>query len=86
MDSMPVTILGLIGGVLTTVSFLPQVVKTWRTRSVNDISLFMYALLSLGIIIWIIYGIIIGSMPIIAANAVTLVLTAIMLVFKIRYR
>lgn len=86
MDSMPVTLLGLIGGVLTTVSFLPQVVKTWRTRSVNDISLFMYALLSLGIIIWIIYGIIIGSMPIIAANAVTLILTAIMLIFKIRYR
>ncbi len=86
MDSMPVTLLGFIGGILTTVSFLPQVVKTWRTRSVNDISLFMYALLSLGIVIWIIYGIIIGSIPIIAANAVTLMLTAIMLVFKIRYR
>jgi MtN3 and saliva related transmembrane protein len=79
-------VLGLIGGALTTISFLPQVIKTWRTRSAKDVSLGMYSLLCAGIAIWIVYGVMIGSVPIIVANVITLALASIMLVFKIRYK
>lgn len=84
MDST--TLLGFIGGALTTISFLPQVIKTWRTRSTSDVSLWMFLLLCIGIIIWIIYGFLINSLPVIFANLISFILTSIILVFKIRYK
>ncbi len=79
-----VTALGLLAGALTTVAFVPQVVKTWRTRSTHDISLWMFSILVAGIIAWLLYGAIIGDLPLILANAVTLGLAGTILFFKIR--
>lgn len=84
MDS--ITILGLVGGTLTTVSFLPQVFKTWKSRSAKDVSLWMFLILSLGIVMWIIYGFLIGSIPVIAANIVSFVLVFTILILKIIFR
>ena len=79
------TLLGIVAGSLTTLAFIPQVVRTWRTRSTHDISLAMFLLFSTGLVLWLIYGALIGSWPIIIANTVTLVLALIIIVFKIRH-
>lgn len=84
MDS--ITLLGLVGGTLTTASFFPQVFKTWKTRSTKDVSLFMFVLLSVGITFWIAYGLKIGSVPVVAANSISLVMTLAMLAMKIRFK
>lgn len=80
------TLLGIAAGSLTTLAFLPQVIKTWRTRSTHDISLGMFLLFSTGLVLWLIYGVWIGSWPIIIANAITLVLALTILYFKLRYK
>jgi MtN3 and saliva related transmembrane protein len=77
---------GFLAGICTTASFLPQVVKAWKTRSTRDISLGMYLLLVLGIGLWLVHGVQIGSGPVVAANAVTLVLVLAMLYMKVRYK
>lgn len=79
------TVLGITAGTLTTISFLPQVVKTWRTRHTKDISAFMFALLLTGIALWFIYGIIKQDFPIIAANGTSLVLVSAILFLKIKH-
>jgi MtN3 and saliva related transmembrane protein len=73
MNSITSTI-GFIAAILTTVSFVPQVLKVWRTRSAKDISLGMYSLFTLGIATWLVYGVLIDSWPVILANLVTLIL------------
>jgi MtN3 and saliva related transmembrane protein len=78
--------LGLIAGALTTLAFIPQVIKTWKSRHTRDISLGMFAIFSVGVFLWLLYGIRIGAMPIILANGVTLVLALTILVFKLRYK
>ena len=84
-DMTLLDLLGLSAGFLTTISFVPQVVKIWRSKSAADISTSMFALFSLGLILWLIYGIYLQSMPIILANSVTLILTAIILILKYHY-
>ncbi len=79
-------LLGAIAGTLTTIAFVPQVVKTWRTRSTHDISLGMFALFSTGLVLWLVYGAMIGSTPIVVTNLVTLVLALTILFFKLRYK
>ena len=79
-------LIGLLAGTLTTVAFMPQVIKTWRSRSAGDISLVMFALFSLGVALWIVYGFAVGAIPVIVANTVTLLLSMTILVFKIRYK
>jgi MtN3 and saliva related transmembrane protein len=79
-----VTALGLLAGALTTIAFVPQVLKTWRTRSTHDISLWMFSILVAGIIAWLVYGVVIQDVPLMLANAVTLLLAGTILVFKIR--
>jgi MtN3 and saliva related transmembrane protein len=79
-------VLGTAAGALTTLAFIPQVVKTWKTKSTHDISLIMFSLFSLGVLLWLVYGIVIGAMPIIIANGVTLTLALSMLLMKIRYK
>ncbi|MBI5235529.1 MAG: SemiSWEET transporter [Deltaproteobacteria bacterium] len=83
MDS--ITILGVAAGILTTVSFLPQVIRTWRTRHTKDISLYMFALLAIGIALWLVYGYIRNDLPLVLANAVSFLFVVIILVFKIRH-
>ena len=78
-------VLGYLAGFLTTISFIPQVVKIWRTKSVHDISYGMFAIFSLGVGLWLIYGIIIGATPVIIANAITLVLSVTILILKFHY-
>jgi len=81
-----INLLGMLAGTLTTVAFVPQVVKIWQTKSASDISFGMFLIFNLGLVLWLLYGIAIHSTPIIIANAITLVLTGIILVLKIRYK
>jgi MtN3 and saliva related transmembrane protein len=80
------SLLGLLAATLTTLAFLPQVLKTWRSRSARDVSTGMFLLLSVGVALWVIYGLLIGSLPVVAANAATLGLALAMLALKRRYR
>ncbi len=75
-----------MAGSLTTVSFLPQVIKTWKSRSAKDLSLVMFSVFCLGTSLWLTYGILIASSPVILANAVTLVLCLILLYFKLWFK
>ncbi len=77
------TLLGYPAAFLTTVAFVPQAWQSWRTRDLSGISLPMYALFTLGVALWLGYGLAIGSLPVIAANSVTLMLAAIVLWLKI---
>ena len=81
-----ITILGIIAGVLTSSAFFPQLLKAWRTKSTGDVSLWMYVIACTGILLWLIYGLIINSLPLILANAFTLVIAAAILALKIKYR
>lgn len=78
------TIIGFIAATLTTVAFIPQVIKVWRTKFTRDVSIGMYVLFTTGVAMWFCYGLLIGSWPVIAANAITLVLAGLVLVMKIR--
>jgi MtN3 and saliva related transmembrane protein len=77
--------LGSAAATLTTVSFIPQAWKVWRTRHTADISLGMYTLFTLGVALWLVYGILLAAWPIMAANAVTLLLAGAVLVMKLRF-
>jgi MtN3 and saliva related transmembrane protein len=78
--------IGLLAGTLTTISFVPQVIKIWKTKHARDLSLGMFAIFSSGVLLWLWYGIAIGATPIIVANAVTLGLSLTILAFRIKYR
>ena len=80
------TVLGLAAATLTTVAFLPQVIKTWRTRQTRDISLVMFSVLCLGICLWLLYGFLRDDLPLVLANAVTLALAGTILVLKLKYK
>ncbi len=84
MDS--VTIIGLMAGALTTVAFFPQLHKAWKSKSTKDVSISMYVIFCTGIFLWLVYGIMDHSLPVILANAVTLVLAVLILALKIKYR
>jgi MtN3 and saliva related transmembrane protein len=77
--------IGYAAAVLTSVSFIPQAIMTIRTRNSRGISGWMYLLFTAGVALWLVYGIFIGSWPVIAANSVTLVLAATVLVLKLRF-
>lgn len=85
MRSDLMTITGLAAAFLTTISFLPQVIKIIRTRHTEDISLIMYIVLATGILLWLVYGIFLENLPIILANGVTLLLVIMVLILKIRH-
>lgn len=75
--------IGYAAAFCTTVAFLPQAVKVYKTRQTKDISLGMFLLLTTGVVLWLSYGIIINSYPIIAANTVTLLFDIYILYMKI---
>lgn len=81
-----ITIIGLVAAAFTTISFLPQAVKTIKTKHTKDLSLGMYLVLTTGIFLWLLYGILIRDVPIIIANIITSVLTSTILILKIRYK
>ena len=76
---------GMLAGLLTTVAFLPQAFKIWHSKSAKDVSLTMFVCFCTGIVLWVIYGFMLGALPVILANVVTLCIAATILVFKIRY-
>jgi MtN3 and saliva related transmembrane protein len=78
-------LLGYGAATLTTVSFVPQVLHTWKTRRAGGLSLGMVALFTLGVALWLAYGIALGAWPVIAANAITLALAVFLLAMKLRY-
>ena len=79
-------VIGLIAGTITTASFLPQVIKIWKTKSTRDLSLGMFIFISLGMGLWIVYGLLINSLPVIVANLVSLALCLTIIAFKIKYK
>ncbi len=78
-------LLGFLAATLTTISFVPQVLHTWKTRRATGVSLGMVSLFSLGVALWLWYGILVGAWPVIAANAVTLLLALVLLGMKLRF-
>ena len=80
-----IVVIGLIAGACTTVSLLPQVIKTIRIKETKDISISMYIILSIGLFLWIFYGVSIDALPIILANTFSLILAVIILILKIKY-
>lgn len=78
-------LIGYVGAFLTTVSFIPQAVKTIRTRDTRGISLGMYAVFTVGVACWLGYGLVLGSWPMILSNIVTLGLSSTILALKLRY-
>lgn len=84
---MPLSeLIGYAAASLTTTAFIPQAWLTWKSRRVDGVSLGMYSTFTLGIALWLAYGVLIGAWPIIAANAMTLLLAVFILSMKIRYR
>jgi MtN3 and saliva related transmembrane protein len=77
--------IGFLAGVLTTIAFVPQALKMYASKSGKDVSARMLLIFSAGVILWLIYGIMIGSLPVILANLVTLILSATIIALKIRY-
>ncbi|MGC9504972.1 SemiSWEET transporter [Baaleninema sp.] len=80
------TVLGLLAGTMTTMAYLPQLVKTWKSKSADDISWSMLVTLCLGILLWLVYGTSVQDLPVICANVVTLMLSSAILGLKIHYR
>jgi MtN3 and saliva related transmembrane protein len=80
-----ITLLGIFAGTLTTIAFLPQLLRVWRSKSAKDISLTWLVTFTAGVSLWLLYGLLLGQVPIIIANAVTLGLTLVILAFKLRY-
>lgn len=78
-------ILGSLAGALTTIAFIPQVLKTWSSRSAKDISIGMFLIFTLGVIFWLSYGLFIDAWPIIIANTITLILSLSIIFMKIRF-
>jgi MtN3 and saliva related transmembrane protein len=79
------TLIGLAAGFFTTISFLPQVIKAWKSKSTKDISVGMYIVLAAGLLLWVFYGFAINSTPIIITNAIGLILSLLVLLLKIKY-
>ncbi|MBU2638454.1 MAG: SemiSWEET transporter [Nanoarchaeota archaeon] len=81
-----ISLVGLMAAFCTTASFIPQAVKTIRTKQTNGLSLGMYLILTMGLSLWLTYGIFIKDLPIILANSITLAFSIIILVLIMKYR
>ncbi len=80
------TIIGLIAATCTTLAFLPQAIRVIKTKHTKDISLAMYVVFSIGVFLWLVYGLSIRDIPIISANLITFIFSFTILVLKIRYK
>ena len=84
MELAWIELVGAIAGILTTSAFFPQAIKTIRTRDTRGLSLAIYAMLLLGVTLWLAYGVVIGSWPLIIANAVVLVPQSLVMTMLLR--
>ncbi|HLC71597.1 MAG TPA: SemiSWEET transporter [Candidatus Nanoarchaeia archaeon] len=82
---MNIDVLGYIAGILVVISLLPQVIKSWKTKSTQDISLWRYVTHVTGLVLWITYAFIIGNMPVALTNGVGLILASVVLCLKVKY-
>ena len=76
---------GSVAAILTTVSFVPQAWHSFKTRDVSGISLGMYSVFTVGVALWLVYGLLLGAWPLIIANSITLALAAAILTMKLRF-
>ena len=81
-----IQILGMLAGTITSITFLPQVIKVWKSRSAKDLSLLMLVLLMVGVSLWLVYGLVIMDGAIIYTNSMVLFITLILLFFKLKYK
>lgn len=79
-------LLGLAAGTITSITFLPQVIQIWKTKSAKDISMFMLMLLILGVSMWLTYGILVMDAAIIYTNSMVLIMSLVMLYFKVKFK
>ena len=86
IEKFIINYIGFFAAFCTTIAFLPQAIKVYKSKSTKDISLYMFLIFTIGVLSWLIYGIIIFNIPVILANAVTLVLSLIILIYKLRYK
>jgi MtN3 and saliva related transmembrane protein len=82
---MNVDLVGTLAGALTTIAFAAQVRRTWKTRSARDLSLPMYLIFTSGVALWFFYGLLLGALPIIVSNGITLLLAGTVLVMKLKF-
>jgi MtN3 and saliva related transmembrane protein len=82
---MKVFIIGMVAAALTTFSFLPQLIRILRTKHTKDLSLFTFSLFSLGVLLWLVYGILIKEAPVIIANSFGFLISLAILIVKIKY-
>lgn len=80
-----VSIIGLVAGVCTTIAFIPQVIRTIKTRETKGISLATYIIYVTGVFLWLIYGLLVNDIPLILANGVGFILAGIVLILKLKY-
>jgi len=80
-----VTLIGSLAAIFTTSAFLPQVIKTWKTKRTQDISLLTYLILTTGLLLWFIYGLMIQDFPLILANGISCLLSSSILIFKLKH-
>jgi MtN3 and saliva related transmembrane protein len=80
------TIIGLAAATCTTISFLPQAIQVIKTKHTKDLSLAMYLIFTVGVFLWLVYGLLVSDLPVIIANAVTLVFAATILIMKLKYK
>ena len=78
--------IGFFAAFCTTIAFVPQAIKVYKSKSTKDISLYMFLIFTIGVLSWLIYGFIIHNLPVILANAVTLVLSLFILLYKLQYK
>ena len=82
---MNVDLIGALAGVLTTLAFVPQVWRIWKTRSARDLSLPMYVIFTSGVALWFLYGLSLGALPIVVSNGITLLLAGTVLAMKVKF-
>ena len=82
---MNADLIGAVAGTLSTIAFVPQAWRIWKTRSARDLSLPMYLIFTSGVALWFVYGLLLGAVPIIVCNGLTLVLAGTVLAMKLRF-
>ena len=81
-----IEIIGFTAGIFTTLALVPQAIKSWKSKHTKDVSLMWITILTVGIFLWLVYGVLINSMPLITANIVSFLLAVIILILKIKYQ
>ncbi|MDA9426268.1 MULTISPECIES: SemiSWEET transporter [Bradyrhizobium] len=85
MEPLVIKLIGFAAATCTTVAYAPQAIKVWKTRSTGDISLGMFLVMVLGLALWLVYGLLSGDAPLVAANAITMLLAGGILFMKLKY-